>query len=125
MRPKDLFKAWDDRGSARLTARQYSIRLPIHVAARIAALCEMYPKKTRTDIIGDLLSTALEGIEAALPSTQSRELPDYDVERKVSDLNVGPKGQFRALTEKYLQELETELDRQGAGEVSAGSEQNS
>jgi hypothetical protein len=95
------------------------------VAARIAALCEMYPKKTRTDIIGDLLSTALEGIEAALPSTQSRELPDYDVERKVSDLNVGPKGQFRALTEKYLQELETELDRQGAGEVSAGSEQNS
>jgi hypothetical protein len=85
----------------------------------------MYPKKTRTDIIGDLLSTALEGIEAALPSTQGRELLDYDVEQKVSDLNVGPKAQFRALTEKHLQELETELDRQGVGEVSAGSKQNS
>ncbi|HYK89916.1 MAG TPA: hypothetical protein VE398_14160 [Acidobacteriota bacterium] len=100
MRPRDLFKAWHAPDSAQLTARQFSIRLPVHVAAKIAALCEMYPKKTRTDIIGDLLSSALVKIEAGLPTIQGEEMHGYDRTR------------FRTLAARYLREFGAEPGRQ-------------
>jgi hypothetical protein len=110
MRPEDLLKFWDSGENARLTVKQYSIRLPIHVAARIAALCEMYPKKTRTDIIGDLLACALDQFEAGLPYVESR--------RGGAEGEPDPRTQFRLLTEKYLQEQEAELRRNDTAEMS-------
>ena len=99
MKPRDLFKAWHAPNGAQLTARQFSIRLPVHVAAKIAALCEMYPKKTRTDIIGDLLSSALVKIEAGLPTIEGEELHGYDRTR------------FRTLATRYLREFGEEPNR--------------
>ena len=60
MEPKDLAKIWGEPDNTRLTSKQISIRLPIHVAAKISAICEMYPRRTKTEIIGDLLAAALD-----------------------------------------------------------------
>ena len=60
MEPKDLAEIWGEPDNTRLTSKQISIRLPIHVAAKISAICEMYPRRTKTEIIGDLLAAALD-----------------------------------------------------------------
>ncbi|RTL28978.1 MAG: hypothetical protein EKK47_15015 [Burkholderiales bacterium] len=60
MKSKDLHSVWSAPDNSRLTAKQYSFRLPVHVAAKLAAMGEMYPNKTRTQIVGDLLSTAID-----------------------------------------------------------------
>ena len=59
MKASTLHDVWASPDNTRLTPKQFSFRLPIHVAAKIAALCDMYPQKTRTQIIADLLTSAL------------------------------------------------------------------
>jgi len=106
MEPQDLVKVWDAPDNSKLTPKQLSIRLPIHVAAKISALCDLYPRKTKTEIIGDLLSTALDQLEAALPSARGEALGEHDGEPYFVD--VGLRGRFNDLTGKYLRELEKE-----------------
>ena len=109
MEPQDLVKVWNAPDNSKLTPKQLSIRLPILVAAKISALCDLYPRKTKTEIIGDLLSTALDQFEAALPSSKGQEWGNdhYDGEPLYED--VGLSGRFHELTGKYLHELEKEL----------------
>lgn len=119
MDPKDLVKVWDAPDHSRLTPKQISIRLPILVAAKISALCELYPRTSKSQMIGDLLATALDQVEEALQSKEGKleyvEPPDEEInafgkEEEVKKVyeDVGLKGQFRKLTEKYLRELEKE-----------------
>jgi hypothetical protein len=129
MEPKDLVKVWDAPDHSKLTPKQISIRLPIPAAARIEAFCEMFPSKTKTQIITDLIATALDQVVEALPSKKGKFLgpdlsrmdPEYDedisnyVHEDAHDNNVsgiyediGPKGQFLRLTKKHLRKLEKE-----------------
>ena len=107
LKPEDLVKVWDAPDNTRLTPKQVSIRLPILVAAKISALCEIFPRKTKTELIGDLLATALDQLEEGLPSVQGRELGINNDDEPVFE-EIGLVGRFRNLTEKYLQELEAE-----------------
>lgn len=121
MDPKDLVKVWDAPDHSRLTPKQISIRLPILVAAKISGLCEMYPRSSKSKVIGDLLATALDEVEKELPSKRGRLVYDvplpppemvigsdvYTESERVYE-DVGLKGRFRTLTEKYLRELEKE-----------------
>lgn len=133
MKPSDLHKVWGSPDHSKLTPRQISIRLPILDSARISALCEMYPGKTKTQIISDLISTALDQAIEGLPSKKGKFLgPDpiegheiselsqdtgFD-EQEIANMNdtrtvyedIGPRGQFYKLTKKYLRELEKEAN---------------
>lgn len=109
MEPQDLVKVWDAPDNSKLTPKQLSIRLPIHVAAKISALCDMYPRKTKTEIIGDLLSTALDQLGNALPGQDGR-LMGHDENNEPIYETVGPWARFRSLTDKYLKELESEIE---------------
>lgn len=103
--PKDLSKVWDAPDNSTLTKKQFSLRLPILAAAKIAAICEMYPRKSKNEIIADLISTSLDLYEQGLPTCKGRlidEHPDYG--RIYED--VGVRSTFRSLTGKYLRELE-------------------
>jgi CRISPR/Cas system Type II protein with McrA/HNH and RuvC-like nuclease domain len=40
---------------------------PTHIAAKIAALAELYPQKNRTQIVSDLLTAAIDDLEKNLP----------------------------------------------------------
>ena len=129
MKPEDLVKVWDAPDHSHLTRKQISIRLPILAAAKIEALCEMFPSTTKRQIITDLIATALDQAVEGLPSKKGKFLgPDlsgrelqYDedvsnyVDKDAHDNNVsgiyediGPKGQFLRLTKKYLRKLEKE-----------------
>jgi len=59
-----------------------TIRLPLHVAAKIEALCEMFSHRTKTEIIGDLLSTALEEVVEGFSPKPYPEEEDQAASRK-------------------------------------------
>ena len=105
MDPKDLAKIWEAPDNTRLTTKQISIRLPIHVAAKISAISEMYPRRTKTEIIGDLLAAALDQFPEGLsnePYIQEQGVVYPEVE------SCGDRGRYEGLVKKYFEELDGE-----------------
>src|SRR5450759_3446820 len=70
----DLTKLWAAPDNSRLTSKQYSFRLPVHVGAKLAALEELYPNRTRTEIVGDLLAAALDEVERSFPAKKGKRV---------------------------------------------------
>ncbi len=121
MKPSDLIAVWAAPDNTQLTAKQYTIRLPIHVAAQISALCDLYPKKNRTDLIGDLLASALDAVRNALPYTEGSEIIGHEDNGEPVYEIYGPRANFHRLTSKYTEELKRELT---PGERSASPRQS-
>ena len=121
MKAANLHDVWASPDNTRLTPKQYSFRLPIHVAAKIAALCDMYPQKSRTQIIADLLTSALEELEQNMPMAVGYAISDEeeDNERWMADHigetfvplfhMGGPRAKFRSLANEHFEEMEREL----------------
>jgi hypothetical protein len=120
MKANQLHDLWDSPDNSRLTTKQFSFRLPVHIAAKIAALCEMYSQKNRTHIVADLLTSALDELEKNLPENW---YPLSDEERHYAQINAGqcgeeyeelltlggPRGRFRNISNRHYAELEKEL----------------
>ncbi len=108
MKSSNLHDFWTAPDNSRITSKQFSFRLPVHVAAKLAALSEMYPQKTRTEIVGDLLATALDEVVEGMPYIQGEQIgQDHDGCAIFDDL--GPTSKFWELAEKYYKELEKEM----------------
>lgn len=120
MKSELLHDLWSSPDNSRLVSKQFSFRLPVHIAAKITALGEMYPQKNRTQIVADLLSAALDDLEKNLPH-KFMEAPEYIQQNQAEaardlgfDFNTvyelaGSRGNFRALSNKYYREYEKEL----------------
>lgn len=108
MEAKDLLKFWSTPDNTRLTAKQMSIRLPVHVAAKISALAEMFPNKTKTEIIGDLLTAALEQVARALSSEPYPE-EEREAAQEYPDTECGDRALYSRLVAKHLKELEQDV----------------
>lgn len=121
MKASSLHDIWASPDNTRLTPKQFSFRLPVHVAAKVAALCEIYPQKSRTQIIADLLTSALDDLEQNLPMTlgdpirgedeqNERNLAEYEGRDYIPIFTVGgPRARFRWIANKHFKELEQEL----------------
>lgn len=110
MNTKDLHSIWNKPDHSRLTAKQYTVRLPIPVAAQLAALGEMYPHKNKTELIGDLLAASLNQLAEDLPRKNIGERPLGQGEDGEEEWEqIGPGITFRTLTQKHLKEFEREL----------------
>ena len=62
-----LLETWSGSRKAELTDEHYSIRLRLEDAARIHALAELFPGNSPESLISDLLTTALDQVEASMP----------------------------------------------------------
>lgn len=121
MKTQHLHDLWDSPDNARLTTKQFSFRLPVHIGAKIAALCELYPQKNRTQIVADLLAAALDDLEKHLPEELGSPLApedQYEEQRNAHDVGYeyvesftlgGPRGRFRNFANRHYEELEKEL----------------
>jgi hypothetical protein len=113
MKASDLISIWEAPDNSRLTPKQFSLRLPVHVAARVSALCEIYPSKSRTEIIGDLLSSALDQLQESFPKIKGNRFkePDYSEDGEPIAIfeDLGPTNRFRHLSNKHHLMLEKEL----------------
>lgn len=116
MDTKDLLKTWTGPDNSRLMRNQTSMRLSIHVAARISALCEIFPQRTKTQIINDLLSTALDELAAGLKTTHPWEQSEEGLENLPTQ-----KSRYDELVEKYLQEIEAGNSDETSETGNAGS----
>ena len=109
MKASDLHIVWTTPDNSRVTSRQYSFRLPVHVAAKIEALCEMYSTRTRTEIVGDLLAASLQEVEQSFPSVKGKKFGEDPDTGETLYEDLGPGARFRKLANKYYSEIEKEL----------------
>lgn len=112
MKIKNLITEWATAPHAKLAAHEHHVRLPIHDAARIAALAEIYPAVTETQIITNLLSAALDELEAALPYVPGNRVIAEDDQGDPIYEDVGSTERFLELTKKHTLKLENELASQ-------------
>ena len=100
METKQLLDTWVGPDNSRLMRNQTSMRLSVHVAAKISALGEMFPQRTKTQIINDLLSTALDELEESLENT-----PYWGPSKEGEDVPT-QKTEYEELVAKHLAEIE-------------------
>lgn len=121
MKTSHLHDMWASPDNSRLTSKQFSFRLPVHIAAKIAALCEMYPQKNRTHIVADLLTAALDDLEKNLPETLGSPVEPATQEHLAENAAMegteyeevfylgGARARFRNVANRHYIELENEL----------------
>ncbi len=110
MKFRELLETWERSAGERRTSEAYSVRLPVHDAAKLAALAEMFPGRSEQDIITDLLSTALDEIEAAFPYVAGDRVVAEDEHGDPIYEDAGLTPRFQSLTRKHLQCFGAEFD---------------
>lgn len=109
MKASDLVNVWASPDDSGHTAKQYSFRLPVHVAAKLAALEDVYPSRTRTQLVGDLLATAINEVEKNLPGIpEALQGRDPDTHEEILE-KTSLIARYRTLATKYLSEIECEM----------------
>jgi predicted DNA-binding protein len=101
MKIKELSKLWEKQAKAVMTDNEYSFRLPIEDAAKIAALAEMYPKRAESEILGELISSALEELETSMPYIAGDKVIARDEMGDPLYEDRGPTPKFLDLSKKY------------------------
>lgn len=76
MKVTDLPKHWENQKAPMDRTHDYNLRLPLEDAARIAALAELYPDRTETDILNDMVGAALDDLVRKTPLKDRLENKD-------------------------------------------------
>lgn len=125
MKTSHLHDIWAAPDNDRLVSKQFSFRFPVHIAAKIAALAEIYPQKNRTQIVADLLTAALDDLEKNLPiklygadPEMQRMHDEYHHDHGLQTETVyemgGTRAQYRKSCNKHYKALEKELGNESA-----------
>ncbi len=109
MSDSDLFFRWKDPEVQYMCHKQTSIRLPILIAAQIEALAVMFPGQSKTKIINDLLSQALDEIEPSLPQKKGKKIRETKDGQPIFE-DIGPRGRFFELVSEHIARLEAEAN---------------
>ncbi|WP_096087270.1 type 1 pili tip component [Agaribacterium haliotis] len=99
---KELAGLWQDHAKGELTEENYSVKLTLEDAAKIAALSDMYPLRTQEQLISELLSAALAELERSFPYIAGKEVAMLDEFGDPIYKDTGPTPAFQALTRKHL-----------------------
>lgn len=102
---KKLLASWAESGSPAKTAETYEVRLPLDDAARLHALAEMYPGRTREELITDLLAVALQELQAAMPYVRGDKVISTDDQGDPVYEDAGLTPRFIELSRKYRRQL--------------------
>lgn len=108
MQVRDLIERWEEGSAEPLTAQQYCIQLPVQDAARIEALVQLYPRRRIDDILRDLVSAALDEVEAAFPYHQGPRVISEDDQGDPIYEDAGPASKFRELSARFAEELKAQ-----------------
>lgn len=95
----------------RLVRKTYSLRLPLQLASRFEALCEMHPTRTRSELLADLLGLGLAQLEQSWPRSTAAAGDFYPDKRQPIYLLTGPFDEFHGLVRKHHGAMARELDR--------------
>jgi hypothetical protein len=107
----ELLERWQQDASGTRTAAEYSVRLPLDAAARLHALADIFPGRTREQLITDLLGVALQELAAAIPYVQGKKVISNDEQGDPLYEDVGLTPRMIELTRKHRKKLEAELEK--------------
>lgn len=62
MKVTDLPQHWEEEKEAIERSHEYNLRLPLEDAARISALAELYPDRSESEILNDMIAAALDDL---------------------------------------------------------------
>lgn len=105
MKVKELLEHWSKRTGGRVTQEEYCMRLSERDAARIAALEQLFPGKDRDVLIGELLSAALDELEAAMPYVPGERVISEDEMGDPIFEDAGLTPRFMELTRRHMEKL--------------------
>jgi hypothetical protein len=105
MRIAELIQRWSEESHGSTAVRSYTVRLPLRDAARVEALRVMYPKRTESQLMADLIRAALDELEIAMPYVPgSRIIAEDDYGDPIYE-DLGPTPQFYSLSHEILRKL--------------------
>ena len=104
---KALVNQWEAQAQGALTKETYEVHLTVEDAAKINALTEMYPKRSKEQLIRELVTAALTELEASFPYVQGNKVVSTDELGDPIFEDVGPTPAFITLTKKHQQRLTT------------------
>lgn len=105
MRIAELIQRWTEDTQSRAAARTYAVRLPLRDAARVEALRVMYPNRSESQLMADLIRAALDELEVAMPYVPgSRVIAEDDYGDPIYE-DLGPTPQFYSLSHEILRKL--------------------
>lgn len=110
MKIRELAEHWEHNATGRLTQTPYAIHLDLESAARLSALCEMYPRHHPEELLGELIGAALEELEASFPYVKGQHVIATDEEGDPLYEDIGATPRYLALSKRYLQELTEKKD---------------
>ena len=105
MKIRELVQSWEQNAKGRLSPTGHTLYLDVEATARLAALAEMYPKRSPEELLGELLGAALEELEASFPYVQGQQVIATDEEGDPLYEDVGPTPRFLALSRHHLHVL--------------------
>ena len=103
---KEILQAWKENASMPVSKDKITIHLSLYDIAKIEALAELFPGRTKEQIIGELLSAALNEIEESLPYVKgSRVIAEDEFGDPIyEDIGITPA--FEAATHRHYKDLE-------------------
>lgn len=108
MRFRKLLDDWSSRQKPATTRAEYSVRLRLEDAARIHALAELYPGLEPERIVTDLLSAAIDEVEAAMPYVPGERVIREDDHGDPVYEDTGLTPRFLELVRKHRERIEAE-----------------
>ena len=106
MKIRELTQHWDDSTKDQSTDHTYTVRLDIESAARIEALCELYPNRTREALLTELVQSALEELEESFPYIAGEKVQSRDEMGDPMYEDIGLTPRFLELSRKHLHRLQ-------------------
>ncbi|HAL66705.1 pilin assembly protein [Pseudomonas sp. DE0010] len=105
MKIRELAQHWEQNAAGTLSRTEHVLHLDLESEARLAALIDMYPKRTAEALLGELVGAALEELEASFPYVQGHQVIATDEEGDPMYEDVGPTPRFLALARQHLHAL--------------------
>ncbi len=105
MKFRALLDHWAQQAPPALTAREYAVRLPLDDASRLHALTELFPGRSREELITDLLHTALDELAATMPYVAGPRVISRDDQGDPVYEDLGLTPRFIELCRKHRQSL--------------------
>lgn len=105
MKAAELIHIWESGTAGELAPEAYKVHLPIESVARIEALADMFPPRSREHLISDLLALALDSVVASFPYIEGDVIATRDEEGDPVFEDVGYTPRYLQLVKTYREAL--------------------
>lgn len=105
MRFAKLLKTWDREAAAELAEEVYEVQFPLEEAAKLESLAELFPLRTREQLITELLAAALDEMVESFPYVQGQKVIARDEEGDPIYEDVGYTPRFLEAVQKHMKRL--------------------